>query len=77
VVDYAGYLSTTQRCRSANPCDPNFLELPLFLVDYPIAHHLYPGALEAIQDLRHRGFVPLRSGRATHGGRLIDNKRIQ
>jgi hypothetical protein len=50
-LGYADYLGSLQRYRAENPRDPNFLELSLFLVDYPFANRLYPGALEVIRHL--------------------------
>jgi hypothetical protein len=54
-LGYADYLGALQRYRTANPLDPNILQLSLFFVDYPFASRLYPGALEAIHRLRQWG----------------------
>jgi len=44
-LGYADSLGALQRYRAENPCDPHFLQRSFFLVDYPFAHRLYPGAL--------------------------------
>ena len=44
-LGYADYLGALQRYRAENPRDPHFLQLSSFLVDYPFADRLYPGAL--------------------------------
>jgi hypothetical protein len=49
---YADYLGALQRYRVENPCDPHLLQLSFFLVDYPFAERLFPGALEVIRRLR-------------------------
>jgi len=48
-LGYADYLGALQRYRIENPHDPHFLELAIFLVDYPFANRLFPGALDAIE----------------------------
>ncbi|HLY53585.1 MAG TPA: HAD family hydrolase [Steroidobacteraceae bacterium] len=47
-LGYADYLGALQRYRLENLDDPQLLEVSSFLVDYPFAARLYPGALEAI-----------------------------
>jgi FMN phosphatase YigB (HAD superfamily) len=51
-LGYADYLGALQQYRVAYPRDPHLLETSLFLVDYPFANRLYPGALDAIARLR-------------------------
>jgi FMN phosphatase YigB (HAD superfamily) len=51
-LGYADYLGALQRYRIAQPTDVHLLELSSYLVNYPFAERLYPGALEAIQKLR-------------------------
>jgi hypothetical protein len=50
-LGYADYLGALQRYRAENPRDPHFLQLSFFLVDYPFANRLYPGALDVIEHL--------------------------
>jgi FMN phosphatase YigB (HAD superfamily) len=47
-LGYADYLGALQRYRLDNLDDPQLLRLSLFLIDYPFAERLYPGALEAL-----------------------------
>lgn len=47
-LGYADYLGALQRYRLENLDDPQLLEVSSFLVDYPFAARLYPGALEAV-----------------------------
>src|SRR5436190_23747616 len=48
-LGYADYLGALQRYRLEQPGDPRFLEVSLFLLDYPFADRLYPGALDLIE----------------------------
>lgn len=54
-LGYADYLGALQRYRLANLNEPRLLLMSSFLVDYPFADRLYPGALEAIAKLRSVG----------------------
>jgi FMN phosphatase YigB (HAD superfamily) len=47
-LGYADYLGALQRYRLENLDDPQLLRMSSFLVDYPFASRLYPGALEAV-----------------------------
>lgn len=47
-LGYADYLGTLQRYRAEHPNDPQLLLMASFLMDYPFASRLYPGALDAI-----------------------------
>ncbi len=55
-LGYADYLGALQRYRSdelsGGMSDPRLLLMSSFLVDYPFADRLYPGALEVIAHLR-------------------------
>jgi FMN phosphatase YigB (HAD superfamily) len=51
-LGYADYLGALQRYRLENLRDPNLLSISLYLVDYPFANRLYPGALDAVERLR-------------------------
>ncbi|MGH2459680.1 MAG: HAD family hydrolase [Chloroflexota bacterium] len=48
-LGYADYLGALQRYRVENLRDPHLLGISLFLVEYPFADRLYPGAIEVIQ----------------------------
>jgi hypothetical protein len=50
-LGYADYLGALQRYRVENPRDPHLLEVSSFLVDYPFADRLFPGALKVIEHL--------------------------
>ena len=54
-LGYADYLGALQRYRVVNMNDPRLLLMSSFLVDYPFAARLYPGALEVIAHLRRWG----------------------
>lgn len=47
-LGYADYLGALQRYRLENLDDPQLLKISFFLIDYPFAHRLYPGALAAL-----------------------------
>jgi FMN phosphatase YigB (HAD superfamily) len=47
-LGYADYLGALQRYRLENLDDPQLLRVSFFLVDYPFADRLYPGALAAL-----------------------------
>jgi FMN phosphatase YigB (HAD superfamily) len=54
-LGYADYLGALQRFRLAYPRETRLLEISSFLVHYPFADRLYPGALDAIARLREHG----------------------
>ena len=54
-LGYADYLGALQRYRVGGMNDPRLLMLSSFLVDYPFAERLYPGALDVIAYLRRWG----------------------
>jgi FMN phosphatase YigB (HAD superfamily) len=58
-LGYADYLGALQRYRCAEESgvmnDPRLLLMSSYLVDYPFGDRLYPGALRAIEHLRHWG----------------------
>jgi FMN phosphatase YigB (HAD superfamily) len=51
-LGYADYLGALQRYRIEHPRDPHLLTSSLFLVNYPFADRLYPGALDVIERLK-------------------------
>jgi len=50
-LGYADYLGALQRYRAENPRDPHFLQVASYLLDYPFANRLFPGALDVIEHL--------------------------
>jgi FMN phosphatase YigB (HAD superfamily) len=54
-LGYADYLGALQRFRLAYPRETRLLEISSFLVHYPFADRVYPGALEAVARLREHG----------------------
>src|SRR5207237_2313927 len=51
-LGYADYLGALQRYRLELKNDPRLLLMSSFLVDYPFADRVYPGALDAIAHVR-------------------------
>ncbi|PYR63593.1 MAG: haloacid dehalogenase [Acidobacteria bacterium] len=60
-LGYADYLGALQRYRVERPRDTQLLRVSLFLLEYPFADRLYPGALDVIAQLKARGQVVLLS----------------
>jgi FMN phosphatase YigB (HAD superfamily) len=54
-LGYADYLGALQRYRIEHPREAHVLQISLFLLHYPFASRVYPGALDAIRHLRARG----------------------
>ena len=54
-LGYADYLGALQRFRLDDLCDPRLLTMSSFLVDYPFADRLYPGALAVLEHVREWG----------------------
>ena len=54
-LGYADYLGALQRFRFERPRDMQALQISLFLLHYPFASRVYPGALDVIRGLRARG----------------------
>ena len=60
-LGYADYLGAFQRFRIEHPGDPVVWRASLFLLRYPFADRLFPGALDAIAELRRRAPVVILS----------------
>jgi FMN phosphatase YigB (HAD superfamily) len=60
-LGYADYLGALQRYRLEDLSDTRLLLMSSFLIDYPFAGVLYPGALDAIRHLRSRGLTVILS----------------
>jgi FMN phosphatase YigB (HAD superfamily) len=54
-LGYADYLGALQRYRLREGCDQRLLLMSSFLVDYPFADCLYPGALDVLRRFREFG----------------------
>src|SRR5262245_27507128 len=48
-LGYADYLGALQRYRVKHPREPHLLTVSSYLVNYPFANRLFPGALDAIE----------------------------
>jgi FMN phosphatase YigB (HAD superfamily) len=60
-LGYADYLGALQRYRVERPREPQLLRISLFLLHYPFADRLYPGALGVIARLKALGPVVILS----------------
>lgn len=54
-LGYADYLATLQQFRAGLDDDADLLQMSRFMLDYPFADRVYPGALQAIDRLRTLG----------------------
>jgi FMN phosphatase YigB (HAD superfamily) len=54
-LGYADYLGALQRYRIEHPRETRVLQISLYLLHYPFADRVYPGALDAIRSLQARG----------------------
>jgi FMN phosphatase YigB (HAD superfamily) len=54
-LGYADYLGALQRFRLAYPHETGLIQASTWLIDYPFAERLYPGALDVIAHLRELG----------------------
>ena len=55
-LGYRDYLGALQRYRVEHPQDVRLMSMSSYLVDYPFANRLYPGALDVLE--RFRGWGP-------------------
>ncbi len=60
-LGYADYLGALERYRLENLHDPKLLQMATWLVDYPFAERLYPGALAAVAHARTLGDISILS----------------
>ena len=54
-LGYRDYLGALQRFRVEHPYEPHLITAANYLVDYPFANRLYPGALDVLEKLRRWG----------------------
>jgi FMN phosphatase YigB (HAD superfamily) len=60
-LGYADYLGALQRYRLEDPDDPQLLRMSAFLIDYPFASRLYPGAMQSLAHARSAGLTAILS----------------
>jgi FMN phosphatase YigB (HAD superfamily) len=51
-LGYRDYLGALQRYRTEHPWDVHLMTMSSYLVDYPFANRLYPGALDVVERFR-------------------------
>jgi FMN phosphatase YigB (HAD superfamily) len=77
-LGYADYLGALQRYRLEHPHDMRLLKVSSFLVDYPFADRLYPGALDVVARLRRWGpTVLLSDGDVVFQPRKVERSGLQ
>jgi len=77
-LGYADYLGALQRYRVENPRDPHLLHVSSFLIDYPFANRLYPGALDVIEHCKQWGpAVILSDGDVVFQPRKVERSGLQ
>ena len=60
-LGYADYLGALQKFRAGLEESPDLLQISAFMLEYPFAGRLYPGALDVIQHLRTLGLLAILS----------------
>jgi FMN phosphatase YigB (HAD superfamily) len=76
-LGYVDYLGAVQRFRLDRQLDPRVLRLSAYLLDYPFADRLYPGALDAVNHCRRWGpTVILSDGDAVFQPRKLERSGI-
>ncbi len=76
-LGYRDYLGALQQYRFEHPDEPQLIAMASFLVDYPFANRLYPGALDVLDHLRGWGrTVILTDGDMVFQPRKVDRSGI-
>jgi FMN phosphatase YigB (HAD superfamily) len=76
-LGYADYIGALERYRLEAMCDPRVLRTSNWLVDYPFAQRLYPGAIDAINHVRSWGpVVILSDGDAVFQPRKVERSGL-
>jgi phosphoglycolate phosphatase-like HAD superfamily hydrolase len=76
-LGYADYLGALQAYRAENPRDPHMLRMSSYLLEYPFAERLFPGALDVIRRLSQRGpAVILSDGDAVFQPRKVERSGL-
>jgi len=74
---YADYLAALESLRLEEPHNARLLRLANWLLDYPFAERLYPGALEAVQHVQRSGPAAILSdGDAVFQSRKIERSGL-
>lgn len=60
-LGYVDYLGALQQYRLEHLDDPRLLQMSSFLVDYPFANRLYPGAIDVLEHLGGQGMTVILS----------------
>ncbi len=60
-VSYADYLGALNRFRTGLDDDPDLLQMSSFMLDYPFAERVYPGAFDALAQVRQWGLTAILS----------------
>jgi FMN phosphatase YigB (HAD superfamily) len=72
-LGYTDYLGALQRFRLDDLCNPRVLTMSSFLVDYPFADRLYPGALAVLEHVRTWGTTVILSD----GDVVLQPRKVQ
>src|SRR5215469_2144596 len=76
-LGYRDYLGALQRYRAERPRDIHLLSMSSYLVDYPFANRLYPGALDVLEHFRRWGpTVILSDGDVVFQPRKVERSSI-
>jgi FMN phosphatase YigB (HAD superfamily) len=76
-LGYADYLGALERYRLEEMHDPRLLRMSNWLVDYPFADRVYPGALDAVKHARQWGpVVILSDGDAVFQPRKVERSGL-
>jgi len=76
-LGYRDYLGALQRFRVEHPYEPHLVSAAAYLVDYPFANRLYPGALDVLERFRAWGqTVILSDGDVVFQPRKIERSGI-
>ena len=76
-LGYRDYLGALQRYRVEHPRDVHLIAMSSYLVDYPFANRLYPGALDVLQRFRAWGpTVVLSDGDVVFQPRKVERSGI-
>jgi FMN phosphatase YigB (HAD superfamily) len=72
-LGYRDYLGAMQRFRIEHPSEPHLVTAANFLVDYPFASRLYPGALDVLERFREWGRTVI----LTDGDMVFQPRKVQ
>jgi len=72
-LGYRDYLGALQRFRVEHPYEPHLVTATNFLVDYPFASRLYPGALDVLERFRQWGRTVI----LTEGDMVFEPRKVQ